>query len=49
MYCIGIQYFYRLYSIKSYYKITAIIPCAVQYILVAIICVLLADHSESKQ
>ena len=30
-----IQYFYRLYSIKRYYKIMAIIPCAVQYIVVA--------------
>ena len=32
---IVIQYFYRLSSIKSYYKIIAIIPYAVQYILVA--------------
>ena len=30
-----IQYLCRLYSIKSYYKIMAIIPFAVQYILVA--------------
>ena len=30
-----IYYFCRLYSIKSYYKIMAIIPCAMQYILVA--------------
>ena len=30
-----IQYFYRLYSIKSYYKMIAIIPDVVQYILVA--------------
>ena len=29
------QYFCRLYSIISYYKIMAIIPCAIQYILVA--------------
>ena len=28
-------YFCRLYSIKSYYKIIGIIPCAMQYILVA--------------
>ena len=28
-----IQFFYRLHSIKSYDKILAIIPCAVQYIL----------------
>ena len=30
-----IQYLYRLYSIKNYYKIMAIIPCAVQRILFA--------------
>ena len=30
-----IEYFYRLCSIKSYYKIMAIIPCALQQILVA--------------
>ena len=35
VYSILIQYFYRSYSIKSYYKIMAIIPCAIQYILVA--------------
>lgn len=29
-----IQYFYRFYSIKTYYKTEAVIPCAVQYILV---------------
>lgn len=29
------QYFYRLYSIKIYYKMMAIIPCTVQYILAA--------------
>ena len=32
-----IQYFHRLYDIKSYYKIMAIISCAVQYILVSYI------------
>ena len=32
MYSIVIQYFYSLYSIKSYYKL---IPWAVQYIFVA--------------
>ena len=26
---------YRLYSVKSYLKIMAVIPCAVQYVLVA--------------
>ena len=30
-----IQHFYRLYSIKAYYKMMALIPCAIQYILVA--------------
>ena len=30
-----IQHFYRLYSIKAYYKTMALIPCAIQYILVA--------------
>ena len=30
-----IQYFYKLYFIESYYKIMAIIPCAIQYIFVA--------------
>ena len=30
-----IQYFYRVYSIKSYYKLMALIPCVIQYILVA--------------
>ena len=30
-----IQCFYAIYSIKIYYKITAIIPCVVQYTLVA--------------
>ena len=30
-----IQYFYRLYAIESYYKIVAIFPCVVQYILIA--------------
>ena len=30
-----IQYFNRLYSIKSYYKKMGIISCAIQYILVA--------------
>ena len=30
-----IQYLCRWYSIKSYYKITAVIPFAVQYALVA--------------
>ena len=30
-----IQYFYSSYSIESYNKIMAIIPCAVQYIPVA--------------
>ena len=29
---IVIQYFYRFYSIKSYYKTEAVIACAVQYI-----------------
>ena len=29
------QHFYRLCSIKSYYKIMAIIPCAIQNILIA--------------
>ena len=28
MYSIVIQYFYILYSIKSYYKLKAIMPCA---------------------
>ena len=32
MYSIVIQYFYRLYSIQSYYKIMAIIPCAVFFV-----------------
>ena len=32
---IMIQYFDRLYSIKSYYKKMVIVFCAVQYILVA--------------
>ena len=31
-----IQYFYILYSTKSYYKIKVVISCAVQCILVAI-------------
>ena len=35
VYSIVIQCFYRLYSIKSYYRIIAINPCAIQYILVA--------------
>ena len=35
MYIIVIQYSYRLYSIKSYYKIMAIIPYAEIYIHVA--------------
>ena len=35
MYSLVIQYFYRLYSTKSYYNIMAIISCAIQYILVA--------------
>ena len=30
-----IQYFDRLYSVKSYYKKMAIVFCAVQYILAA--------------
>ena len=34
MYSTVIQSFYRLYSIKSYYKIMAIISCALQYVLV---------------
>ena len=29
-----IQYFNRVYSIRSYYKIMAIIPYATQYILI---------------
>ena len=33
VYSTVIQCFYRLYSIKSYYKIMAIIPCKIQYIL----------------
>ena len=33
VYSIVIQYFCRLYSIIGYYKIMAIIPCAIQYIL----------------
>ena len=33
-YTIVIQYFYRFYPIKHYYKIMTIIPCVVQYILV---------------
>lgn len=33
MYSIVIQYFYSLYFIKSYSKIMAIIPCAMQYVL----------------
>ena len=32
---IVIQCLYILYYIRSYYKIMAIIPCAVQHILVA--------------
>ena len=35
MYSTVIQYFCRLYSIIGYYKIMGIIPCAIQYILVA--------------
>ena len=35
MYSIEIQYFYSLYSIKGYYKIMAIIPYVIEYILVA--------------
>ena len=29
-----IQYFCKLYSITDYYKITGIIPCATQYMLI---------------
>ena len=35
VYSIAIQNFYRLYSTKCYYKIMAIIPCVIHYILVA--------------
>ena len=35
MYNLVMQYIYRLYSIKSYYKIMVIIPCALRYLLVA--------------
>ena len=35
MYSIVIQYFYRLYAIKNYYKIMAIIPRAVNGISAA--------------
>ena len=35
VYNIVIQYFYRLYSIKSFYRIMTTIPCAIQCILVA--------------
>lgn len=31
----SIQYLYRLYAVESYYKITAVFPCIVQYILIA--------------
>ena len=37
VYSTVIKYFCSLSSIKSYYKIMAIIPCAVQYIFVAYI------------
>ena len=30
-----IQYLYRLCAVESYYKITAVVPCVVQYILIA--------------
>ena len=33
VYSIVIQQFYRLYSIKSYYKVMVVIPYAIQYIL----------------
>ena len=36
-YSIVIQDFYRFYYIKSYYKIMAIIHCAIQYVLIAYI------------
>ena len=34
---IVIQHFYRLYAVKSYYKIMAIFLYAIQYILVAFV------------
>ena len=34
---IVIQHFYRLYAIKSYYKIMDVFLCAVQYVLVALV------------
>ena len=36
MYSIVIQCFYRLYAIKSYYKIMAVIPCAINISLLLI-------------
>ena len=35
LFFIYFQYFYRLYFIWSYYKLMAIFPCAINYILVA--------------
>ena len=50
---LGIQHcdsvFYRLFSIKSYYEIVAIIPCGIQYILllncfIRVVCICYLPH-----
>ena len=38
------QYFYRLYSVKSYYRIMYIIPCVIQYIHVAYLYIKFHTH-----
>ena len=42
-------FFYRLYSIKSYYKIKAIIPCNIKYTLDAYLFYTCVCHAESLQ
>ena len=41
-----IQYFCRLYSILGYYKIMAVIPCAVRYIVVPLLLNLIEDFTS---
>ena len=43
------QYVYRLYSIKSYYKIKAIVPCNIKYILDAYLFYTHVCHAKSLQ